>query len=266
MKICKKLFGKKTPKLQFISLLPEAEYLNPIIPAKDLKNDFMESAKKEFLRASKSDSFGITKQTFVYRCPGIKDFLKTGHVITTLTDITITTNADGTFSWVSAINFKDFKNVKIIGDALEFMSSDFYSNHIKNSEDIFPLTIKFNTPWAVYIPEGYNLLISQIPYSNEDRFKVLPGLLGTVERMTAIRIQVSWHVKEGIAHIKAGTPLALLTLVPADNPEFSMREATEKEIKFLDINWLEKFRTNIVNYNKSSCIFEKALNDLREDE
>jgi len=215
------LTEKFSDSLVFESLLPGLELHMPIIPAKELKREWVEAARADFIEAKKE---GIN-QTHIARCPGIFDINRTGWVLKSWLDIEIETNGDlDTFLWRTPICQKE--RCPMAGDAVGWHHKDDFFKFQKNfPSNTLGSIIKIQTPWRILIPKGYNVLEMPVPYSDESRFTVLPGTF--YAGVAACNVQMLWHVTNGKTIIKAGTPLAQYILIPEDKPEAIVRSVED---------------------------------------
>jgi hypothetical protein len=215
------LTEKFSDSLIFESLLPGLEVYMPIIPAKELKRAWVESARADFMERKKN---GIN-EGHIARCPGIFDINRTGWVLRSWLDIEIETNGDlDTFFWHTPASQKEM--CPMADDAVSWHSQDELFKFQKNfPSNTLKSIIKIKTPWRMLIPKGYNVLMMPVPYSDESRFTVLPGTF--YAGVAACNVQMLWHVTNGKTVIKAGTPLAQYILIPENQPEATVRSVED---------------------------------------
>jgi|TARA_R110002153_G_scaffold254677_1_gene413146 hypothetical protein len=143
-------------------------------------------------------------------------------------DYKITTNGDlSSYEWRVPRTVEDV----ITGGEVpvDCFLADVWGEHVDLPDNTLKTIIKFNTYWGVSLPKGWGLMISPSTYFEENRFTATSGLLAP-EQASQVNIPVFWHVLDGTAVIKAGTPLALLTLVQLDKkPDYLLRVKTEKD-------------------------------------
>ena len=261
MKLCKKLFGKKVPTVEFYSLIPELEKLSPILYMKNIASPLMQAAARQYSTAIKNPDYGLKKEAHILKCPGIQEVVKQGFVITAWQDITIETYGDGAITWTSPIDQTNLEHGQVIGAAVEFHNRQQYTDLVEPHPNTLDSVIKFNTAWRVKIPKGYCLLETEIPYSNERRFTALTGILDDRYGSVALNVQVLWHVLKGKTVIKAGTPLARYVLVPIDEPKMLIRTPTKDDLKLERLSDLENGRKYNRSMHESKCIFSKIMNN-----
>ena len=216
------LTEKFSDSLIFESLLPGLEVYMPIIPAKELKREWVESAQADYKERKKDN---INEYSHIARCPGIFDINRTGWVLRSWLDIEIETNGDlETFTWTTPICQKVV--CPMASEAVSWHSQDelfkFQENFPSNT---LKTVVKIQTPWRILIPKGYNVLTIPVPYSDESRFTVLPGTF--YAGVAVCIVQMLWHVTNGKTVIKAGTPLAQYILIPEDQPEAIVRSVED---------------------------------------
>ena len=198
--------------IQFKCYLPEVLDKYPI--TKISKKDF-NWVKKAFDYYKNNPSDVQTT-----RCPGIFSILETGWVQKAYQDIFIETNGDRE-SVVITTPYNQKNGLH--GDIL----NDYVSWHPPKQLDVFkPMPshtlktlVKIQSPWKVVIPKDYYLLITSVPYNDEDVFTVAPGLL---QGENFLNVQMFWHKLNGKHIIKKGTPLCYYLLIEKKKCEFKV--------------------------------------------
>lgn len=216
---------KFSDKLIFETLLPGLEEHMPIIPAKDLKRCWIESARNEFKEERQKEENQYTRFTHIARCPGIFDIARTGWILRSWMDIVIETNGDlDTFFWKTPADQKQL--CPAAAEAIGWHTKDEYFKFQKNfPKDTLKNILKIQTPWKIIIPKGYNVLEMQVAYGDESRFTVMPGIFKA--GVASCNVQMLWHVANGKTLIKAGTPLAQYILIPEEQPEAEIRSVQD---------------------------------------
>lgn len=215
----------KKPKLVFECLIPGVEKVMPIIPAKDVKHAWVRRAI-EHLKADKNNpEFYMRRELYTAKCPGIFSLQRHGWVLRTWQDITIETFGDGErVEWASAID--QAKLNPRLGDYIGFHPKHQFFRYMDNwPNNTVKTVIKIESPWRCKVPKGYYLMEMPVAYSDENRFTTLPGYFSHENGFAPLNVQLLWHVMEGKALIKAGTPIAQYVLVPKEN--FAMDIFTE---------------------------------------
>jgi hypothetical protein len=223
-------------------MVPGLEDVMPVLPARDLMPKWLDIARADFA-SRMAGGYPTDRVESVHRCPGIVSLLSQGWIVRAWQDIVIETNGDGeTFGWKVNVDLADFKRAKDIGHT--------YSQFVPKRPGTLSTTIKFQSPWMARVPEGWRLLFVPMLYSDDVRFTSVPGVLDT-NIDSSIIIQMHWHVLNGTEVVRAGTPLAHLVAVPAEqtldmeispwNPEVAAEE-------FKD--YYKIFNQNLTNYSK----------------
>lgn len=217
-------------KITFFTTVPGMEEAYPIIEAKDYKPNWVEGAKKMYLK--KLEKAQGTHFVDVYRCPGIFDLMSTGYIVPMPWDIMIETNGD----------MEDFKWTIPSAGLEEKYGGNLVSGHMAN--DIaapFPprpgclrSILKFNTPWHIIAPPGVKFMAIPIPYGDDFEFEHNMGILDP-SLSTEINPQVWWKVLNGRYLIKAGTPM--LQLVPMTDEKFKMEVVVGDQKAY---SWLKR--------------------------
>lgn len=215
-------------QLIFESLIPGVEIIMPIIEAKEFKHEWLEKAREDFRSQRKNENYKYEKNHHTAKCPGIIDITRTGWVLKTWQDTVIETNGDlQSFSWESPVDQKQFTS--LAPEAIDYHSQETYFKFKNNfSENTLKTIIKFVTPWRMIIPKGYKILAIPIPYIDENRFTVLPGIFSF--GIAPCNVQTLWHVTNGKTLIKAGTPLIQYILIPESQPTAIVRQMEDSTL------------------------------------
>lgn len=252
------MFNKR-PKLEFFSIVPEITKLAPIMPAHQYKPKWFGKAQEEFVEATKASDFGKKKFVHTAKCPGIFNIIRYGWVMTTWQDIIIKTNGDGqSFEWQSVIDQKNLKAKSDPGDAIGFHSEEQLSGYFENWDGLKSV-IKVHTPWRCIVPKDYYLLEGPMPYSEDTRFTTLPGLFSQEYGVSQLNPQLKWNVMEGETLIKAGTPIAHYMLVPKQEAQVTVMDATDEQILAEEVTQLEINRRYVSDRSQSKCVFARMF-------
>ena len=192
---------KKKPWIRFYSIEDGVEVIHPIYPATQLKRPWLSKP------VSKEEE--ILGQTRL--CPGIRLLVSTGWILPAPADFKIKTNGDGTnFEWRSSTLFENGADGK-----------GYITQHpppqalpiLDNPKKQLNTVIKVDTPWRLQCSEDIMLLQLPVPYNNEPRFTVQPGLIDP-EYTHNLNVQLVWNVLDGEEWVKSGTPLVHYVPIP----------------------------------------------------
>jgi hypothetical protein len=242
------LFSKKN-KLEFVNSVRGVATLMPIIPACELKRDWVKAMANDYATTRKDQSWNTQRNVHIAKCPGIYSILRHGFILRAWQDITITTNGDGdSFKWASATN--------LMPNAVDFHDSEAFSKYFKNWDDHTLRTlIKMNTGWWVKVPNGYYLLEIPVAYSNENRFTPCTGYLTSETGVAHLSPSLLWHVSNGTTLITAGTALAQYVLVPKVQAEMFCRDMKDDDEYHL--SELYDSTRFVKNYAEAKKFFKK---------
>ena len=227
-------FKCKTPKVEFFHPIVGVIEHFPITPA----HKFPMSWRKKLALYIKTREKVEDHVSKAQLCSGIGELLTNSLVISAPMDYKITTNGDlSSYQWKIP---REISTELTAGELpVSCFPADTWGEHVDLPSNTLKTIIKFNTYWGVSLPEGWGLMVSPSTYFEENRFTATSGLL-VPEQSRQINIPVFWHVLDGAAVIKAGTPLALLTLIKLDQkPDYLLRVKTEKDFfeqKQLDLS------------------------------
>jgi len=218
------LFKRKTSKVEFFNPIVGVIEHFPITPAHKFPMPWRKKLARYIKTREKVEAY-VTKPQL---CSGIGELLTNSFVICAPMDYKITTNGD-----LSSYQWKIPRAIPTEWTAGETpvscFPSDSWGDHVDLPGNTLKTIIKFNTYWGVSLPKGWGLMLSPSTYFEETRFTATSGLL-VPEQSRQINIPVFWHVLDDTTVIKAGTPLALLTLIKLDDkPDYLLRVKTEKD-------------------------------------
>lgn len=207
----------KRDKLEFINEIPGVAEFMPLVPAHQIKRQWVQKGLAQFAEQRKDPTWNHQRHVHVARCPGMFTLHRHGWVLRTWQDIVITTNGDGSsFQWRSSSSAG--------GDAMGFhppeQLSDLFESWPTNT---LRTVLKFNTGWRCVVPKGYYLYELPLQFNEDPRFTTIAGFYSRKTGPASMNVQVLWHLLEGETLIKAGTPIAQYFLVPIDQPEMSCR-------------------------------------------
>ena len=132
-------------------------------------------------------------------------------------------------------NEKKLKNGDLLGDYISSHSKEQLQKFKPFLENTLHAIVKINSPWVVYIPDGYSLLSMPIPYNDDVRFTAATGF---VKKMSFCNVQLYWHKLNSKELIKKGTPLCQYILVKDEEIDFEISKMTKKDI--IHLNKLRK--------------------------
>jgi hypothetical protein len=242
------MFFKDKNTVKFFSSSKGVLDYYPIELAKDNFPKWLNTARKDF--SDKIQGTYPSKHSHsVHRCPGIVGLLTKGFVLKAWQDFSITTNADGSYRWNTALQINDYSDVNHIIQDVKVHDFDLLLKYLPLKKDSFNIILKLHTPWFVYGPKNVKYLFLPISYSDSDSFFVYPGILDT-SITNEILINIHWNELDNTRVIKAGTPL--MQIIPFEDKHYSL------EVGRADRNILEEhnsklfklFNTFVRNYNK----------------
>lgn len=217
------LFKKSKPFIRFYSLEPGVAKIFPIIPASQLKREWM-------LRNEPPDP--ENGAMWSKNCPGIKMVASAGWIARAPCDFRIITNGDGaTFTWNETRRFVHEKpgNEKFVG---------FHNMHqtiptLNDPDKTLKTVIKLDMPWRLEASKDVLLLQMPVSYNNESRFTAATGILDP-QYAHVMNVQLYWHVLNGDTLIKAGTPLVqyipiMRSFLPVSKFDVHVDEATDQD-------------------------------------
>lgn len=237
----------KPEKVEFYSTNVNSLYSYPIEKADKIKFNWLEIMKQHF----KNQDLRKEKTT---RCPGIFTPLKHGFVLKSWYDFEVdSTGTDLQFRFPNKDIFIDTYESIGLHDPANFV--DFFKDNMIEGKYCHRTIAKITTSWHVRLPDGWSLLQSNVPFSEETRFSAVTGIFDPNINNT-ITVPLYWHDRNSVSLIKAGTPLCYLLPVKLSNFEHEVREATPREVQWSLWNY-RRNSTFIKNYNKMAEVCKK---------
>jgi|TARA_X000000950_G_scaffold30789_1_gene33300 hypothetical protein len=244
-------FFSKKPKLEFVSLMPEVAELMPIIPAREQNFKWTKSALDHYKKIKKEtpeqDSFH-----HIAKCPGILNVMKQGWIHRSYQDIFVKIENDQ-FGWKTPID----QSKADVGHKWTWPYLGLHDKDIMGpyclERGAYHSIVKIQTPWLVYVPKGYQLLITPLPYPDIHKFESTTGFLNGGEGPQFLNVQLFWYAHNEEVFIPKGTPLCQYHLIKKEEIEVEQRAYTENDLKNL------RKRNNVVTSK-----FNKTYSDLRK--
>jgi hypothetical protein len=204
----------------------------PVIKAKDHKKSWIEKSAQalhDHNEEVKTCPWSKLKETverhgFIVKCPGIRNVINTGYIVTCPFDIIIETFGDGRKFDALSLGPKQLNHK--VGIHPKGQLHDF----IPMPEGTLLDVPKISTGWHIVPHPDYVFLVTNPLYTGETRFTCSTGILDPYDD-TQCNALLFWHVLKGRTIIKGGTPLIQYIPIPRSfvQPELVVRYATEKD-------------------------------------
>lgn len=234
--------------LTFVNEVDRVSDIYPIERSMDRAHGWLDRLRQDFRGKSTAKDYKMDHQNHAARCPGIFNLLRMGWVMRTWSDITIETNGDGvSFEWRTPHDWGQ--------PTIDFFHEQNLVKHFTDwPAESLRHVLKYNSGWRVNVPKGYYLLEMGIPYQDDSRFTVLPGVFSREYGWAAMNPFFRWNVKEGKVLIPAGTPIAQYILVPKDEISHSCENYNpekHRDVRLLD--WIKqtKFVQDFAHWRKT---------------
>lgn len=230
-----RLFKAKTPTIEFWHPLIAVMENSPIVRADKFPMGWRKKAAVAIKNIALTDKRAPERIAKSYLCSGIAELLSNSFVICAPFDYKISTDGDlRTFTW--EIPREIPHEVSLNEKPITCFPPELWGEYVDLPENTLKTIIKFNTLWGFSLPQGWGLMLSPSTYFEENRFTVTSGVL-LPNHSSALNIPVFWHVVEGETIIKAGTPLALLTPIKLDKPDYLIRLRTAEDVNRTNQMW-----------------------------
>jgi len=216
----------------------------PIYPAKDHKRNWVQSCAKAF---AKYKNIVNNKATVIgaARCPGMRGIMNCGYIMQSWFDFTIETNENGykiyypteLENYLKKINYFNFPPIKTFNTKTSPLKIPIGNNF----HEIFKIYI----PYSFEVPKGYKLLILPIFYEDNPNFTACSGY--TDGYTSDFNVHIFWHIKKGIATVKAGTPLCQLIPIKENSPTLQVFKESKNKIMRARKESLNKYNKFILH-------------------
>jgi hypothetical protein len=230
----------RKPSVKFYSEYPEITDSYPIIHAREYKRKWVKDCATAFAKYRKRVDSRATILTAT-KCPGMRNVMEEGYIITTWTDFTIETSdgkmevyyPTGMDKFLESISFEQ-RVVTSFDTAMSPMRIPTGRN--------FSHIIKVFVPYSFDIPSGYELKIMPVHYDDNPVFTACEG---TTEGFHVdFNVHLFWHEKNGRVTVPAGTPLCQIVArkkQTIDIVESKMTADIEKKTKTRRLKKFNKF-------------------------
>ena len=237
-----------TPEIQFVSLVEGIEETMPIIPVSEQKYDWV---KRAGVQTKERNQGQTVKSRNTLRCPAIFQFRNMGFLMRAPFDILIKIKSETEYEWEhGSPQYEELLKLVSHHD-LELM----YNFMNSWPKDTMKIILKLNLPWALRIPKGYDVLMIDPFYKDDNRFTVCPGTFESQLGIGQLNVPVMWHSTKGEFLIKAGTPIAQLVPIKRETVSHqNLNLTTDKNFR----------RDSAITFLKIRESFERNYNKARE--
>lgn len=184
-------------KIEFLKTIPDIE-LFPPVPAKKCVPIWYKVKEKEI---EGIQQLSVGSNLSIKACMPVQDYILSGYIIKTHMDIIVKRDWNNDYGEELNIDFKFTDNAPI-----SFHNTSQYP--IKKNGHLKKL-VKFTGYWGIKTPPGYSCLFYQPEYLNEQRFRILPGIVDTDTYVDPVHFPFTFSDFLGKTEfvIEAGTPI-----------------------------------------------------------
>lgn len=215
----KSLFSKKEPTIEFYSIVPGLEVINPpILAAQDALPAWVKNksaANKESIKTLNefNPNEGATHQFFIEKCPGIRSIMNEGIHLKTWQDIKITllSNEEGQFKIDTPTPTSVLVNGHLINPEVQSHNGNQFPEFACGRSDTWPHILKILSNWRVSIDKDWQIMMLPVYYSNySNLFSAVPGIFNP-EFGNHLNINIQIHKRAPVSFIiPAGTSIVKL--------------------------------------------------------
>ena len=235
------MFSKK--KIRFTNAIDGIVESYPLIQASKLNRPWLRKPTEQFKKDYKDLKSGCPFTGFrpnnIAKCPGIKSLFDTGYILTCPYDFRAVTNGDGN---TVDLNLP-FQHNELGFAPLSTHREEVLLKHCPAPHNTLKSILKVDGGWQVTAPDDVVFLMTNLHYTEEQRFSSVTGILDP-KHSTKVISQLYWHVLDGTEIIKAGTPLThLIPMKRGFNPEFECDLPNENDIHKQRISYFNTINT-----------------------
>ena len=192
--------------------MPGIEETMPIIPVGEHKYNWIKKAVQH------TKQHNSLHETSMLKCPAIFQFKNKGFILRAPYDILLTIESDLKYRWNTSYD----TTIHLQGtqpEVHQIAQKQAVTHHDTNAlydfmsswpKDTMKIILKLNLPWTLRIPKGYDVLMTDPFYKDDDRFTVCTGMFESTMGIGLLTVPVKWHSTQGEYLIKAGTAIAQL--------------------------------------------------------
>lgn len=183
-----------------------------------------------------------------HRCPGIKAIGNTGFIAKAHRDVIIETTGDG-----KTVQFWD--NTDMPRDQQNdtgIFEPELFGDHLEKAKPLGAIrsVLKIDLPWMITAPKDIVFIVMGVPYNDDNRFQITPGLLDPLYACQ-LNAVMWWMVPKGIETIKRGTPL--IQLIPIKRQKvydsWRMQSASKEMMDKVNITTYAVASVQLANYS-----------------
>lgn len=227
----------KKPVVKFYSEYPEITDAYPIIPAREYKRKWVKNCAKAFAKYRKVKDGRATTITAT-KCPGIRNVMEEGYIITSWTDFTIETKDGHMEVYYPTGLEKLLESMNYDQRIITSFNTDESPMRIPTGRN-FSHIVKIFVPYSFDIPPGYELKIMPVHYDDNPMFTACEG---TTEGFHIdFNVHMFWHTTEGRVTIEAGTPLCQIVARKKETLKIVRSETNDQVKKDTMIRRFKKF-------------------------
>lgn len=229
----KKIFSffRKTPTIEFYSIVPGLESINPpILATQDILPNWVKNkstANKESIKNLNdyNPDASASHQFFIEKCPGIRSLMNEGIHLKTWQDIKVTlmSNEEGQYKIDTPTSVSVLVNGHLITPEVQSHNGNQFPEFTQSRSDTWPHILKIMSNWRVSIDNDWQIMMLPVYYSNySNLFSAVPGILNT-EFGNHLNINLQIHKRAPASFIiPAGTSIVKLLPIKKKN-DFSLK-------------------------------------------
>lgn len=216
--------------IEFFSIVNGVSETFPIIESKTFFPNWIKQARLEI------------SNTNISRCPGIISLFTSGYYVLSSWDIQIVSEKDKITGYCPSMKIEE-----LLGKSpIQVQLSEGIAKYIPKRPWSNPNILKINTPW--HIKSKIKFLILPLAYTENMEIE---STIGILDPSISSEINVQSYINGfGTFSIKAGQPICQLIPITEEKQNFTVRDATSK-----DLSWIKKREY----LNNLSFIFNKNI-------
>lgn len=259
---------EKGPEIEFYSIIPGLEEVNPPIKAYKesppiwVKNR-VEQTKETLKKINNLNEDPIGQMFFIEKCPGIRSIINEGIHLRTWQDIKISLLSDDGEHAIHTPNIiSNLTNGHCIGKEVQSHNGAQFPEFATSRTDSWPHILKIMSNWRIKMHKDWQLLLLPNYYSNEmSIFSAVPGIFNP-EFGSHLNINIQIHKKAPFSFIiPAGTTIVkLIPIKKKQNYDIKIRKVNKKDVE-IEQTTLALLKKNFVSSRKDQI---NDINKMKE--
>lgn len=207
-----KLFKSSKPQIEFFTTEWYARKHYPVLPAREVLPDYWKRMSKN----TELHHFDSAR-----KCPGIGDWLGSGYIISSWTDIEIDQTNPEFGPQVRLFNGRESGSAHPPYQCLDLLETK--SHHLGS--------VKLPGIWMIRTAPGWSIMLVPLWYWHNQPWEAMPGIMHSDDHHNEVNINMILKTTKEKVSIPAGTPLVQVIPFKREPVKAVSRAATSEDLK-----------------------------------